>query len=75
MAERVARVEPRLASRLVVRHHPLTPPRLGPASGPPAILVPVLFAPFIAATPVPTTTQPLFFAQNDRKQRQFSQGG
>ena len=31
------------------------------------------FAPFIAATPVPTTTQPLFQAMNDRRQRQFSQ--
>jgi iron complex outermembrane receptor protein len=31
------------------------------------------FAPFIAATPVPTTTQPLFQAENDRRQHQFSQ--
>ena len=31
------------------------------------------FAPFIAATPVPTTTQPLFQASNDRSQRQVSQ--
>ena len=31
------------------------------------------FAPFIAATPVPTTTQSLFFADNTRRQRQFSQ--
>ena len=31
------------------------------------------FAPFIAATPVPTTTQPLFQATNDRRQKQFSQ--
>jgi iron complex outermembrane recepter protein len=31
------------------------------------------FAPFIAATPVPTTTQSLFFAFNDRDQSQFSQ--
>ena len=31
------------------------------------------FAPFIAATPVPTTTQPLFQARNDREQDQFSQ--
>ena len=31
------------------------------------------FAPFIAATPVPTTTQSLFFAENTRSQRQVSQ--
>ena len=31
------------------------------------------FAPFIAATPVPTVTQGLFFAENTRRQRQFSQ--
>ncbi|MXO74346.1 TonB-dependent receptor [Altererythrobacter aerius] len=31
------------------------------------------FAPFIAATPVPTTTNPLFQAENNRRQRQFSQ--
>lgn len=31
------------------------------------------FAPFIAATPVPTTTQSLFQAQNTRRQKQFSQ--
>ncbi len=31
------------------------------------------FAPFIAATPVPTTTQSLFVADNDRRQDQFSQ--
>jgi iron complex outermembrane recepter protein len=31
------------------------------------------FAPFIAATPVPTTTHSLFNATNDRHQKQFSQ--
>jgi iron complex outermembrane recepter protein len=31
------------------------------------------FAPFIAASPVPTTVQPLFSATNFRKQRQYSQ--
>ena len=31
------------------------------------------FAPFIAATPVPTTTQSLFQVENTRRQRQFSQ--
>lgn len=31
------------------------------------------FAPFIAATPVPTTTQSLFQARNTRSQKQFSQ--
>lgn len=31
------------------------------------------FAPFIAAAPIPQTTQPLFQAENDRRQNQFSQ--
>jgi iron complex outermembrane receptor protein len=31
------------------------------------------FAPFIAATPVPTVVQPLFQANNNRRQKQFSQ--
>ncbi|HMT43238.1 MAG TPA: TonB-dependent receptor [Chakrabartia sp.] len=31
------------------------------------------FAPFIAATPVPTTVQPLFSATNNRRQHQYSQ--
>ncbi len=31
------------------------------------------FAPFIAASPVPTTVQPLFSANNKRRQHQFSQ--
>ncbi|MDB5597954.1 MAG: mannosyltransferase [Hyphomicrobiales bacterium] len=46
MAERVARVVPALSDRLVVRHHPLSAPALSPHSGLPAILVPVLFAPY-----------------------------
>lgn len=46
MAERVARVAPVLASRLVVRHHPLMAPAPTPLPEQPAVLVPVLFAPY-----------------------------
>ncbi len=46
MAERVARIEPRLAPRLVVRHHPLTAPGPTPLPERASVLVPVLFAPY-----------------------------
>jgi iron complex outermembrane recepter protein len=35
--------------------------------------IPAAFRPFIAASPVPTTTHALFTAKNDRHQKQFSQ--
>lgn len=46
MAERVARVEPSLASRLVVRFHPFTAPESAPLPDRQSVLVPVLLAPY-----------------------------
>ena len=46
MAERVARGLPVLRSRLVVRPHPVSPGSIPPLPRDPAILCPVLFAPY-----------------------------
>ena len=46
MAERVTTVMPHLQTRIVVRPHPVSPGVTPPSSRPPAILCPVLFAPY-----------------------------
>lgn len=51
MAERVARVEPGLRSRIVVRPHPVSVPSVSRLGADPVILCPVLFAPWKQMVP------------------------
>ena len=50
MAERVIRILPSLASRVVVRHHPVSADSIPDLSRDPVILCPVLFSPYKGMT-------------------------